>query len=124
MQQTQSSSYLSSVRLTYIVRKVDMRPSRRSAVRRALTLTLVAGLALTGCQTGDPQANAESQQQIELPPLTELTPVDDPSAVEGPTTAVIGGPTMEPVADNPEPDLPVTVTSHDRAGDTEITVTD
>lgn len=101
-----------------------MRPTRRPAARSALILALVAGLGLTGCQTGGSYASEETQQTVDLPPLSELTTVSDPSSVEGPTTVAFGGPSMDPVAEHPEPTLPVTVTSHDSTGDTQIEVTD
>lgn len=101
-----------------------MRTSRRRAPRTALILALAVGLGLTGCETGGAHGSENGESVVDLPPLTELTPVDDPSTVSGPTTVAFGGPSMAPVADNPEADLPVTVTSHDSTGDAEITVTD
>ncbi|MCB1274577.1 MAG: ABC transporter substrate-binding protein [Leucobacter sp.] len=95
----------------------------RAAV--ALAVALAAGLGLAGCQSaapgaaGDPQATA-----VDLPPLDQLDPIADPTVWEGPSTAVIGGPSftldVEPMA----PQLPVTVMSKDRGGDREVTVTD
>ncbi|MBK0417718.1 ABC transporter substrate-binding protein [Leucobacter sp. CSA1] len=100
--------------------------SRTARGLRAATLAIVAllGLGLTACQTGAAVQGEAADAPVQLPPLSEITPAEDPTALEGPTTAVIGGPTMEPVADGPEPDLPVTVVSHDKSGDTEIEVTD
>lgn len=90
-----------------------------------LALLLVVGLGLSACQTGGgPSQEGLAAEAVDLPPLDSLTPVEDPSAVEGPTTAVVGGPSIEPLADAPEADLPVTVSSHDRGGDVDIEVTD
>lgn len=103
-----------------------MRFIRPAAVRNAVIVTLVAavGLGLTGCDSDAQDTGAEATEVVNLPPLSEITPVDNPVTFEGPTTALIGGPTLEPVAENPTPELPVTVISHDRAGDTPIEVTD
>lgn len=97
----------------------------RARKRTAVVLAVVALLGLSGCQT----ASASSSNSVEteaapLPPLSELTPLEDPTAYEGPTTARIGGPSIPPLADAPEAQLPATVMSHDKAGDTEITVKD
>jgi len=86
---------------------------------------LTAALALSGCQVGstggvkDPAAQA-----ADLPPLSEVTPIADPTAWDGPSTAVIGGPSFTLDAKPVAPKLPVTVKSKDRGGDRKITVTD
>ena len=97
---------------------------RRTVLRSTLIVALAATLGLTACQTTSSHGTSADAAEVNLPPLTELTPVDDPSAFEGPSTAVFGGPSIDPVAENPEPTLPVTVTSHDNTGDTEIEITD
>lgn len=103
-----------------------MQGTRGLRRKRGFSLALIAllGIGLAGCQTGSASAGLESAETIELPPLSDLTPVADPSNVQGPTTALIGGPRIAPLADAPDPELPVTVTSHDRSGDTDVTVTD
>jgi len=83
-----------------------------------------AALLLTGCQTGVRGGDAEANAKVELPPLTSLTPLADPTSWDGPSTAVIGGPSLPPVASNPEQTLPATVMSHDGGGDVEVTVKD
>lgn len=100
-----------------------MERSTRPGTRPLLALALAAAVLLTGCQTGG-SPHGEAAEAVDLPPLSELTPLDDPASYEGPTTALIGGPSIEPIADSPEPELPVTVTSHDQAGDAEVTVSD
>lgn len=95
--------------------------------RRALALTVVGllGIGLTACQTGaSGTAGGVKGDAVELPPLSELTPLTDPTAYEGPTTAIVGGPSIPPLADPPAPKLPVTVVSKDKGGDKEIEVTD
>ena len=99
-----------------------------SAPRRRIALVAsrvtAAALLLTGCQTGSPHGSSASAADVDLPPLSELTPIADPTSWEGPSTAVIGGPSLQPVADHPEQTLPATVISHDNTGDTEVEVKD
>ncbi|MHA3723372.1 heme/hemin ABC transporter substrate-binding protein [Leucobacter sp. HY1910] len=98
---------------------------RSSRVKRALALVLLSGLVLTGCQSGAPASTgADAVTQVELPPLDEITPLENPRAYQGETTAIIGGPSITPLASEPTPQLPVTVASHDRGGDVDIEVTD
>jgi len=97
----------------------------RAVLLLSLVGALTATLGLTGCQTGGSVGgDAAAAETVELPPLSELTPLDDPTSWEGPTTAIIGGPRFTLDADPVAPELPVTVESKDRGGDTEITVTD
>lgn len=99
------------------------RPRRRLAT--LVAVAVASTLALTGCQTsGGGSAVQTSGQQVDLPPLSTLTPLEDPRSYEGPSTAIIGGPSLAPVADRPAQTLPVTVTSHDSTGDREVQVTD
>ncbi len=90
----------------------------------AASMVTVAALLLTGCQTAGTGGAAHIAETAELPPLSSLTPIADPIAWEGPTTAVIGGPSLAAIADRPEQQLPVTVVSHDATGDREVQVTD
>ncbi len=101
---------------------------RSSASRRRVVLVAsvatAAALLLSGCQTVGPTANADTAATVDLPPLSELTPIADPTSWEGPSSAVIGGPTLSMVADHPNQQLPSTVVSHDKNGDVEVQVKD
>jgi len=83
----------------------------------ALTLTLIAAIGLTAC---DGAATAYGGAGAATPPLAEVTPVSDPLAWEGPSTAVAGSAPIEPVTDGAQT-LPVTVTD---AQGTVVTVAD
>lgn len=99
----------------------------QARARRILAVTVAAllGIGLTACQSGGRGADdAAGAETLELPAISTLTPLEDPRAYEGPTTAVVGGPSIPPLAEAPAASLPVTVTSHDSTGDTEITVED
>ncbi|GAA1796894.1 ABC transporter substrate-binding protein [Leucobacter iarius] len=96
----------------------------RTRATALLAIALAASLGLAGCQTGgDPKASS-GQQKVDLPPLSTLTPVANPRTVEGPATAVIGGPSLPPLSAKAEAKLPVTVTSHDPGGDRRVEVKD
>lgn len=98
---------------------------RTSRVRSALALALLCGLALTGCQSsGAGRPAAAVPVDVDLPPLSAVTPLENPRNHEGPSTAVIGGPSIEPLENVPAPILPVSVQSHDRGGDVDVEVTD
>lgn len=90
----------------------------------AVAVLALTGIGLVGCQTGTAHGALGETETVSLPPLAELTPLEDPSSYEGPTRAVVGGPSLPPLDEAPESQLPVTVTSHDRSGDTEITIED
>ena len=96
-------------------------------VRRVLAVGIVLslGMGLAACQTSSDRGGISgSEEKVELPALSTLTPLDDPRSFEGPTTAVIGGPSIPALPEAPKAELPVTVDSHDSGGDTEITVED
>lgn len=91
--------------------------------RFALAGLLAAALALSGC-AGAGHAVAEAAAPAERVALAELTPLADPRAYEGPSTAVLADAEIVPVQTDPAQQLPVTVTSHDLSGAREVTVTD
>ena len=95
-------------------------PLRRPALAvAAAVVVLLAGCSAPGSvpETG-PTAGASASI-----PLADLDLLDDPRAYEGESTAVLAATSVEPVTENPESTLPATVTSHDLAGDSEVTVT-
>lgn len=98
--------------------------ARRGRSTILVALVASAALLLSGCQLAAPTSGSEVEETVQLTPLDELTPIADPTSYEGPSTALIGGPSLPPIADAPEQQLPTTVISHDREGDIEVTVED
>lgn len=94
-------------------------------VRRMIAVLGATGLALSlaACQSAGATGSESSATEIDLPPLSSLTPAENPREIEGPTTAVIGGPSIDPLP-TPAQALPVTVTSNDPEGEREVTVDD
>ncbi len=104
---------------------------------RAL-IAAVAALVLAGCSVSlTPEGNSSSADapiaQPSTPPEISLERVsvfdpelvlDDPGAYVGPSTAVLGDSRVQVVSDVVDPELPVTVTSHERGGDREVVVED
>ncbi|SDG05456.1 iron complex transport system substrate-binding protein [Lentzea fradiae] len=82
-------------------------------------LVLVALLLLTACSSPPGGERADAAEAGERPPLSELTPLENPRAHEGPSTALVADADVVPV-ERPVPVLPVTVTDNQ---DTEVTVT-
>lgn len=83
----------------------------------------IAVLLLSGCGLQPPGADdGDTGPAGEVAPvLASVEPLADPRSWEGPTTAAIADDPVDPVADDPRPALPVTVTD---AQGTEVTVTD
>ena len=102
-------------------------PTLRGSSRRTLgiiALITTAVLGLTGCQVGgNGMSDTEVAEGVALPALDSLIPIDDPTSYVGPTTAVVGEASIEPIDPLPA-ELPTTVLSHDRGGDVEVEVTD
>lgn len=82
-------------------------------------LALVALLLLTACSSPPGGGRGGAAEAGDRPPLSELTPLENPRTYEGPTTALVADADVVPV-DRPVPVLPVTVTDNQ---DTEVTVT-
>lgn len=104
-----------------------LRQGARRKPRALITIALAAliGLGLSACQTGSPHGSGTAETEtVDLPALSELTPLDDPTSYVGPTTALVGGPSVPTLDPVPTPELPITVTSHDRTGDVDVTVED
>ena len=87
----------------------------------ATALSLVVVL-LAGCSAA--AAPAEPMASAPRVALSEVSPLADPKAYVGPSTATLDDAAIEPVLTSPSSQLPVTVTSHDLSGDAEVTVTD
>jgi iron complex transport system substrate-binding protein len=94
-----------------------------SRARAVVSAVLLATL-LAGCAGGAPQPTAEPQASGPLVPLAELNVLDNPKSWQGESTAVLRETSIVPVTGAPSQSLPATVTSHDLAGDLEVTVTD
>jgi iron complex transport system substrate-binding protein len=90
---------------------------------RCLAVTLVTAVALGAC-AASPATPAGPGSALDATPLSELTPVPDPRAYEGPSTATLVHHEVRPVADHPRQALPATVVSHDRGGDVDVVVKD
>lgn len=80
---------------------------------------MAAAVVLAGCSAHTPGAGAAATQSGIR--LADATPVPDPRAHIGPSTAVLAAASVRPITDSPAPQLPVTVT--DIQG-TQVTVTD
>lgn len=99
---------------------------KRHVTRTRTVVALALGLSvlLSGCQTAGEITQSSSTSTVDLPPLDSIDPLADPTSYEGPTTALVGHPSIAPLTDTPEPVLPVTVQSKDRAGDVPVEITD
>ncbi|SDD54993.1 iron complex transport system substrate-binding protein [Sanguibacter gelidistatuariae] len=87
---------------------------------RALAAALALTLALTACQ-GATGSTGPEKAPDGGPQLADVTPVTDPKALVGGSTALLTDATISTPATPPHPTLPVTLT--DMQG-TEVTVTD
>jgi len=89
-----------------------------SAVAAALVVTLLGACATPSGSGGT--APAAGDQSV---PLADLDLLASPRTFEGPSTALLADSSIDAVAADPAQTLPATVTSHDLAGDTQVTVT-
>jgi len=102
------------------LRSPASRSLARTRARLVASALLGAVLALAGCATH----GGSSTDVTDATPgvaLADATVVSDARAYEGPSTALLTAPGLHPVAEDPQPRLPVTVTD---AQGTEVTVTD
>lgn len=83
-----------------------------------LAVSLALALAVAGCGT---RAASTGAAATSAPELSSVKTLADPRSWDGPSTALLAHPEVDPVAQDPEPRLPVTVT--DDQG-TEVTVRD
>ncbi|WP_433675156.1 heme/hemin ABC transporter substrate-binding protein [Microbacterium gorillae] len=86
----------------------------------ALVLSLAACTPAAGADA-DATGAATAAERV---PLADVTPLADPKAYEGASTARLPDSAIEPVMEAPAQSLPTTVVSHDRSGDVDVTVTD
>lgn len=93
----------------------------RRAPRALLLVTALLGALVAACASPAPTGAPAPAAAGDRPALGELTPLDDPRSWVGEQTAVSTATPVDPVAHDPEPALPVTVTD---AQGTEVTVTD
>lgn len=81
-------------------------------------------LVISGCSSSAAESTADApaatSSSAPAGSLTDLDPVADPKAYQGPSSARLAGAAIHPIAENPDPKLPVTVT--DMQG-TEVTIT-
>lgn len=89
-------------------------------------LALLVGLALglAGCAAPAATSASKEAQTTGTVPLSEVEPLTDPRSYEGPSTATLADRAIEPVAEAPAQALPASVTSYDRSGPREVTITD
>jgi iron complex transport system substrate-binding protein len=90
---------------------------RRTRGLWVTAVVLAAATLLAGCDVG---ASPTSAAQAPTPPLSEVTPVGDPGAWQGPSTAVADTAPITAVVDGPQA-LPATVVD---AQGTTVTVSD
>ena len=89
-------------------------------VGAAVVLVLLSACGLSSGGGGGASDDTKAAATSTAPDLSEVTPLDDVRDWEGEVVASVDTP-VEPVAEAPEPRLPVTVTDHQG---TEVTVTD
>lgn len=90
-----------------------------SRVLKSVSVLLLAAVAvLSACGSEGPLAQQAGADHVRL---ADVTPLEDPKSWEGPSSASLPNLGIDPVATNPAPALPVTVT--DSQG-TEVTVDD
>src|SRR5690606_5910434 len=109
-------------------------PMTTSPAHRAARGVLVASLAivsvtavalgLAGCAATVSGPNPAPTMSGPVVPLDELDVLANPRSHVGESTAVLRAASITPVTTNPAQELPVTIISHDLAGDTEVTVSD
>ncbi len=92
-------------------------------VTAAVALLVATALALTACAAPASSVGEVGLDTVQVP-LSELTPLADPRAYQGPSTARLADVEITPIDADRTQQLPVTVVSHDLTGDTEVTITD
>ena len=99
-----------------------MSPGRRV---RAVGALLAGVLALSACASTPAGGGEEvAETTAALPALSEIDVLDDPRSYVGESTATLPDAAITAVDEDPEQSLPVTVTSYDQTGETEVEVAD
>lgn len=80
-------------------------------------------LALSACQPASYQAPVANPEATEdRAPLSDIAWLDSPQEWVGPSTALLTEVAIDPITDEPEVNLPTTVTSDDLSGPRDVTV--
>ena len=91
--------------------------------RLAIALGAATLVLLAGCTTAaTPQPDSSVVAANPAIPLADLDVLADPHSYEGPSTAVLADAAITAPTAAPQQQLPATLTSHDLAGDTSVTV--
>lgn len=98
-----------------------MKPGSRRIT--ALVVTALLAVTTAAC-SGDTSKSKADATPTAVTPLSEMTVVDDPRTLTGPNTAALHDRHIEPLSETAKPELPVTVTSYDKNGETKVTITD
>ncbi|SEC59133.1 iron complex transport system substrate-binding protein [Nocardioides exalbidus] len=87
----------------------------------SLAAAAAAVLLLGACSPVATQSSSASTGTVDVPRVSDVTPIADPRSWEGVVDIALPATGIDPVATDPQPDLPVTVTD---AQGTEVTVED
>jgi iron complex transport system substrate-binding protein len=93
-------------------------------IRRALVVAATLVIVLAGCAAPTGGGSTPSPTVTDDRPLAQLDLIADPRTHVGPSTAVLASEAIEPVAEDPQQQLPATVVSRDPGGDLEVTIDD
>jgi iron complex transport system substrate-binding protein len=93
----------------------------RQALAAPVAVVAMAFLAACGVSAGAGSASPDDADAAGAPTLADARVLDDPRTWDGPSSAVVGDAAVAPVAADPTPELPVTVTD---AQGTRITIDD
>ncbi|WP_168626355.1 ABC transporter substrate-binding protein [Cryobacterium sp. BB307] len=85
---------------------------------------VVVAVALTGCQAATSEPSTAPTASGPLVPLAEADLLDNPKDYVGESVALLRELQIKPITSSPAQELPAQVTSHDPAGDRNVTVTD
>lgn len=98
-----------------------MRRHRRVPALSGAGLLVLALLASACGPISSADGDGDQRSATAVPDISDVTPIDDPKAWDGAVSIELDDPTIDPVEDDPQPQLPATVTD---AQGTKVTVTD